>query len=168
MNCKCGRAWTHCRICGSKNIYRKKFDSNFRTQQAGHPVDAYLCKKCGRDFDSDTECLAPPETRSMYTSDAMKNTEKPAIIDINSPEYFEALKNRASELMSGKKPRAKTIYDAHLIMKAEGWEFELDPSELPKPVVVEEQSEPIQPPISIDDIVRLITEGDKDGPTHEE
>src|ERR1700679_510645 len=56
--CSCGRAWTHCKKCGSTNFYGLDEESRIRTAMAGRPIQVFRCKKCRVPFTVEDNCLA--------------------------------------------------------------------------------------------------------------
>lgn len=44
--CTCGRTWTHCRICGSKGVYRLQGQSEVLSARHGRRIDSWKCRRC--------------------------------------------------------------------------------------------------------------------------
>jgi predicted nucleic-acid-binding Zn-ribbon protein len=51
--CSCGRAWDHCKRCGSRNVYR------MQTASMEQGVDIWKCKKCMKPSSELDKCQAP-------------------------------------------------------------------------------------------------------------
>lgn len=150
--CTCGRSWTHCPVCGSRNLYYIKN----RTRWTG--LSWYACKgsACRQEFNLENfECKAPPLIQNTnfvpYTKDRPQDR-----LSVDDPEYGFKLKQRFDELMSKK---GMTIDKAIISMKLDGWNIDLSKKEEPKPLVTE--PEPEQPTMSIEDIIKAMTEGKK-------
>ena len=124
IQCSCGRSWTHCRQCGSKNVYRKRFESDFVSKQQGTQVDVYLCRRCGCDFASIQECQAPVITKAIYKSQPPPEPRvdnRPQFrFQVGSEEYLTAFAVRYNDLADNNK-RLKTPNDIKLFMQTEGW-----------------------------------------------
>lgn len=59
--CSCGRSHSHCKLCGSKNVYVKKTRSFEVTDQLGKRVYVFGCRRCMRESLSEgQECKAIP------------------------------------------------------------------------------------------------------------
>lgn len=151
--CICGRTWTHCRLCGSRNIYRKKFESNFQSKQVGEPVDVLFCKRCGSDSISNQLCTAPPETRGTFVP---KPVEIRVIPNANDVDFIEKANARLSELRDEGHPMEECV----VIMVKEGWPIDqATPTAppIPEPVSTPTEQKPIEPEISLDEIIKQMT-----------
>jgi hypothetical protein len=143
--CKCGRSWNHCLSCGSKNLYLLKI----RSRLTGKP--AYSCKACGNEFELDEECKAPLDLMKVIPSVPVVNDSLP---NFDDPDYVTKAGSRLAELI---KINGMSVERASSIMKAEGWRI-IEP-ETPVPIQV---TEPIQPPLSMDEIMKLMSKNKKE------
>ncbi len=62
--CTCGRAYSHCKICGKRSIYYQKMRSMNLSLIAKKEVRAYRCA-CGVEFSDDTPCSAEKMTTNI-------------------------------------------------------------------------------------------------------
>lgn len=60
--CTCGRAWDHCRICGSKAIYRMQGLSEVLSAKHGRSINVWKCRKCMIPLSELDECQADKST----------------------------------------------------------------------------------------------------------
>lgn len=99
--CSCGRAFSHCKACGSKNVYVKKSRSFDESFAAGRNITVYGCRRCMRESTSEQTCKAasrefsPQFTVESKVKEVKKNVwgnAKPG-----SPEHVLALNEWVSE-----------------------------------------------------------------------
>lgn len=151
--CKCGRTWTHCPVCGSRNLYRKKYETEVLSRERGRVIEVYTCKKHGGTINTEMECQVPPEIGSSFIRFTKEAVLRPQdILDVNSIEFQTACTARCEELMARK---GMTIAAAVRIMQLEGWKIELEPEKTEQPTVnptIETEIEPM----SLEDIVNAM------------
>lgn len=131
MTCRCGRPYEHCRLCGSRTIYPKKFRSVDESERLGVKVTVYGCRNCNRQTTSLQDCAAKPrdfEPDIIPDTTPVKQRPQDAF-DPDSIEYQQAASARAEELMSGK--NKKSLAETVAIMKIEGWKVDIQPDEVP-------------------------------------
>jgi hypothetical protein len=75
--CTCGRTWDHCRICGSKVIYRMQGASEVLSAKHGRPINVWKCRKCMVPLSELDECRADKNTIEVkdFTSKAKAQVE---------------------------------------------------------------------------------------------
>jgi hypothetical protein len=56
--CTCGRSWEHCRICGSRGIYRLQGQSEVMSARHGRPISVWKCRRCMNATSELTPCEA--------------------------------------------------------------------------------------------------------------
>src|SRR5258707_12524920 len=149
--CVCGRDYSHCRVCGSKNPYWQQKESMRISLQLGRQISQFRCQR-GHESNDAQECTAPPlPKRPDFTAGSSRQSRvrerEPNFVELalpNNPdplsdEYITALARRKNELAATMKYR--TGMELDVAMRKEGWVFPDDfQTEQPK-------QEPITPPI---------------------
>lgn len=172
--CSCGRTYLHCKTCGRRGPYYKKFRSLDLSAAAGRQISAYG-HSCGAEFTNEDECKAP-----QISTDAKAQDE----FTPGSINHLTALQNWVVEMQKKKKwDRVRVYVEAQ---KA-GWHLEAYPDidEEVKEALIEEglldshqgkaeqeapmRGEEIQSPpvssqgesVSLDDIIKNLQENSK-------
>lgn len=119
--CECGRNYTHCRICGARSVYIKKFRSMEFSQAVGRQVSVYGCRVCGAESNITEPCNAPK--RGFSTDFKPKQPESPQEGLIPSTKkYAQALREWVIEAQERKGyDRIRVWVEA----KKAGWALEL-------------------------------------------
>ena len=141
MSCTCNRDYTHCYLCGAKGPYRQKFRSEYLTKINGTIVDAFLCRRCGQEFDTTMPCEAPAKLASRITnfkaeSSNLPTQTAPTHVQKDSPEYLQLAQSKVLSLLK----EGLTKEQALARMRLEGWVVELD-TDSPKEHIVSGQSD---------------------------
>lgn len=164
--CKCGRSYIHCPNCGKRGPYYKKIQSADLSVLYKREIKAYRCA-CGMEFTNETECGAPSK---IISSVQQKDTMRPG-----SAEYLAAFNETAVELT---KKKHITLVKAYVELVKQGWEissYELDDdvkealiiaglsssTEVMQAPVQEIQSEPKEPPIPLEEIIKNMQENSR-------
>lgn len=158
--CTCGRTFTHCRKCGSMNVYPVKFRSMEKSMELGYNVTVYGCRgKCGSKTDESMKCAAPLyiEPGSDYVAPVIKAPKvNPKTLDPKAPDYFLLAQDRLNELTETKEiPTDRAL----AMMRIEGWI--IDPEDEEKPDLTQTVNTVIEPPptepLTIEQIVDSFT-----------
>ena len=152
--CTCGRAYSHCKICGKRSIYYQKMRSMNLSLIAKKEVRAYRCA-CGVEFSDDTPCSAEKMTTNIGD-----------MLVPGSIEYARAMNEWVSEYSLKK---GVNVNKAFCEAKRQGWQPELYEMEddlrealetaglisaTAKPVA--EQTGPQESAVTLDDIIDTI------------
>jgi hypothetical protein len=146
--CTCGRPHSHCRFCGSRNLYPAKYKSELKKALTGLDVTVHQCKKCGADTDESLVCQAPS---FVLKGTSIVPPEKPRP-PIGTDEYLEAAIERLTELKTAGLDNDKAV----LRMKSEGWVFEEPKEEPPQEIVIEPTSNETE--ITLDTVLEKMKE----------
>lgn len=120
--CGCGRGYTHCRVCGSRNVYVKRF----RSLEVG--VNVYGCRRCSSETRENMVCNAPSRTVPVtgfkpYQKEASPAELPPWGLTIpGTGEYLQTLNETAVQMT---KKKGVTLVKAFVECKKQGWQLEL-------------------------------------------
>ena len=176
--CNCGRTGTHCRRCGARSIYAKKFRSMEFSAACGKQVTVYGCRVCGQESNITEPCDASPRGGAETDFTLPKKPQNP--LTPGTAEHFEALTQEATKYAEKKRV---SLSQGYVEMIKKGWDvskYELDDEvkrllECPAEGNAQDQSEvghggdlgakeaslDFQEPVSLDDIIKGMQEEQK-------
>lgn len=122
--CICGRSYTHCRNCGSRNIYAKRYRSLEFSAALGRQVTVFGCRRCSEETNETEPCNAPAREFKSGFQPYQKPPELPpwGILIPGSNEYAAALVDAAIKMTE---KRTITLIQAYVELKKQGWQPEL-------------------------------------------
>lgn len=123
--CACGRAFTHCKNCGSKNVYPKKARSFEESEIRGKVVYVFGCRKCMREFTNEQTCVAPSRE---FNPEIILEQKQPKVIKqepkpwgnlvLGSEEYLNLFSEEACKKRDKKRI---DLHEACAELIREGW-----------------------------------------------
>lgn len=112
--CVCGRSYIHCKGCGRRSPYYKRYRSLDLSVERGKEISVYRCQ-CGLEFTNEDVCKAPKVAISTEI----------ALIP-GTVEHFEALTEAARKHAESK---GVSLSRGYVAMIKKGWDvskYELD------------------------------------------
>src|SRR5271168_2583836 len=106
--CTCGRVYTHCRQCGNRSVYAKKFRTMEVSIALNRQVTVYGCRKCAAETNESEPCTAPSimamgTDYKPYQPPPAPEKEKPyGSLIVDTPEYGAALQEAVRDIQSKK------------------------------------------------------------------
>jgi hypothetical protein len=170
VTCRCGRGFTHCRVCGSRNVYVKRF----RSLEEG--ISVYGCRRCSAETSERTICAAAARTFKSDYQPLQRQLELPpwGILVPGSNGYGKAMVEAAVEYSNKKNV---SLIKAYLELKKQGWQlelYELDESvnealfglaekkDIKEPAIAEQPSSTTtSEAVSLDEIIKSMQGGSK-------
>src|SRR5947207_2602807 len=121
--CSCGRGYSHCRACGSRNVYAKRFRSLELSETVGRRVTVFGCRRCSEESNETEECKAPSREFQSGFKPYQKEAETLpwGLSKPGSEQYFVALTEAAVKLTESKR---MTLIQAYVELKRQGWALE--------------------------------------------
>lgn len=155
--CVCKRSFIHCRVCGRRNPYPKKFRSLERSKEVGYDVVVRACQTCGNETDESMPCQAPPYKGMTipYQAEVKPIDNSPQFsIDVENPQYAIAFGERYNAIADSMKYRSSD--EVLQAMFKEGWvdiRGKVYPEPIPTPIPAIQEPIDGSGGISLNDVI---------------